>query len=521
MRAHLIGGGIASMAAAVYLIREAGYRGEDIVVYERTSGVGGSLAVLGDADIGYIYPGGRVMEHQYRCATDLFSAIPSCIDPSASIWEDVLTFNAEFGWEDHARLIGEDGLPVRQGPMGIGARDQLNMLRLLLTPEQYLQGKSVEDCVSPALFRSAFWIIWSAFLGFRPKHGVIEMRRYMLRFMHILPKFWDLTFILRTRFNQHQAIVEPIQAWLHERGVQIETGISIEDISLTEERGGFAAVDLRTKCDGGEAAEAISVQPGDLVFVTNGSQVANMTVGSMDAPPAPSSAMDPWMLWRRLAAKRPGLGNPGAVADNTHESTWYSFTVTDRGRLFADRMEKLSGSEAGRGGLMTLRCSNWLITLTRFHHPNAIGQPDDAFVWWGFGIFPERPGNLTGKTMFECTGEEILREVLFHLRFGGDTDEIVRTSICRPCLLPYGNSVFLYQNLTDRPPVVPQGARNLAFIGQFCEQPSDTVFTIEYSIRSAWTAVHRLTGKGRPPPPVYKGYRDPRVLWRAARTMMR
>ena len=62
---------------------------------------------------------------------------------------------------------------------------------------------------------------------------------------------------------------------------------------------------------------------------------------------------------------------------------------------------------------------------------------------------------------------------------------------------------------------MPEGSSNLAFIGQFCELPEDVVFTVEYSIRSAQTAVYALLGLEREPPAVYQGEFDPRVLYKA------
>ena len=43
----------------------------------------------------------------------------------------------------------------------------------------------------------------------------------------------------------------------------------------------------------------------------------------------------------------------------------------------------------------------------------------------------------------------------------------------------------------DRPDVVPQGAVNFAFLGQFAETARDTIFTTEYSIiRTGMEAVY-------------------------------
>ena len=61
----------------------------------------------------------------------------------------------------------------------------------------------------------------------------------------------------------------------------------------------------------------------------------------------------------------------------------------------------------------------------------------------------------------------------------------------------------------------PDGSKNLAFVGQFCELPDDVVFTVEYSIRSAQMAVYSLLGLEREPPPVYKGQFNARVLLEA------
>jgi oleate hydratase len=85
--------------------------------------------------------------------------------------------------------------------------------------------------------------------------------------------------------------------------------------------------------------------------------------------------------------------------------------------------------------------------------------------------------------------------------------------------MPFITSQFLARAHGDRPEVVPEGWMNLAFTGQFCELPDDVVFTVEYSIRSAASAVYALLGLNRKPPPVYNGQYDPRVLYQALKTL--
>jgi oleate hydratase len=87
--------------------------------------------------------------------------------------------------------------------------------------------------------------------------------------------------------------------------------------------------------------------------------------------------------------------------------------------------------------------------------------------------------------------------------------------------MPYITSQFLARRRADRPQVVPEGSVNLAFIGQFAEVPDDVVFTVEYSVRTAWTAVAQLLNLDNRPPAVYKGHHDPHVLAAALETMHR
>jgi oleate hydratase len=169
----------------------------------------------------------------------------------------------------------------------------------------------------------------------------------------------------------------------------------------------------------------------------------------------------------------------------------------------------------GEGGLITFMDSGWLMSIVLPHQPHFIGQPDDVNVFWGYGLSVDKPGDLVNKPMSACTGREILTEVLGHLRIEEEEGRILETSTCIPCMMPFITSQFLRRERGDRPQVVPEGSTNLAFVGQFCELPDDVVFTVEYSVRSAQTAVYSLLGLERNPPVVYKGTHDPRVLYRA------
>ena len=121
-------------------------------------------------------------------------------------------------------------------------------------------------------------------------------------------------------------------------------------------------------------------------------------------------------------------------------------------------MTTLTGSETGSGGLLTLKDSGWVLSLTIFDQPEVLEQPKGATVWWGYGLYPERNGDFVKKRMDQCTGAEILEEILRATAVRRQTDAIMASSICIPCNLPYVNNIWLPRSRGDKPPVVPEGA---------------------------------------------------------------
>lgn len=512
MKAHVVGGGIASLTAAAYLIKDAGLLGSNIHIYEMTDAMGGALDAGGSPETGYVMRGGRMFEEKYQCTRELLSFIPAIHDANKSVTQDIDDFYETSGWYDKARLIDKHGIVVDATHFGLTHRDRLELMELCLRPEATLGGKRIADCFSPAFFATNFWYMLATIYAFVPWHSAMEMRRYLLRFVHLLPSMATMAAVQRTRFNQYEAIVKPLTDWLGRLGVHLVTGTRVTNVDFRPSREGITA--NRLYLSSKEEASEIEVAADDLVFVTNGSMVADASFGSMTrAPQLISTKTDgSWTLWEKLARGRSDFGNPAVFCDHVNESAWESFTFTSRGPLLRRLMEELSGQAAGRGGLMTLKESNWLLTITMFHPPHFTGQPDDVSVGWGYGLYIDRPGNYVNKPMKACTGAEILEEAAGHLNFTAHLDEIRESSICIPCMLPYAGSVFMPRSRGDRPEVVPRGSTNFAFLGQFTEMPDDTVFTVEYSVRSGREAVSTLLGLRQRPPSVYKGEYDFAVL---------
>jgi oleate hydratase len=242
----------------------------------------------------------------------------------------------------------------------------------------------------------------------------------------------------------------------------------------------------------------------------------------MNEAPKAQGGRRSWALWKRLAQGRKDFGNPAVFFDaaKAPDRRWVTFTVTTTGTEFIDRMTKLTGNQPGTGGLVTLKDSGWLLSLSIFLQPEIVNQPKGTYVWWGYGLYPERHGAYVPKRMAECTGAEILEEVVRQLRFDDQLDAIKGSSICIPCDMPYVNNIWMPRRRADRPSVVPEGSTNLGLIGQYVEVERDVTFTIEYSARTAWEAVRLLLKRGPAPPPVYQGQYDLMALLGALKVFL-
>jgi oleate hydratase len=499
-KAYLVGGGIGSLAAAAFLIRDGGWPGANISIMEAGSLMGGSLDGAGDAERGYSMRGGRMFTtDNYECTWDLFKSIPSLEQPGRSVFEETVAFNEQHVSHGMARLVDKRRAKVPVTSMGFSMQDRLELLKLSNADEADLGTSCITDHLSPAFFETEFWFMWSTTFAFQPWHSAVEFRRYLHRFLLEFSRIETLAGVKRTIYNQYDSLVAPLQQWLLVQGVQLISHCTVTGLDHTTENGDFRVIGLHCTANG--QSEIRTLDEGDLVFVQNGSMTDASSLGSMrEAPPKLSKACDgSWTLWEKLACEHPSFGNPAVFNSCVAQSNWASFTVTLKDPAFFDQMQRFSGNEAGTGGLVTFKDSNWLMSIVLAHQPHFANQPADVQVFWGYGLFPDRVGNFVAKPMADCNGAEILQELCGHLRFDLDT---VATANCIPCRMPYITSMFMPRGPGDRPLPVPPQSKNLAFVSQFVEVPLDTVFTVEYSVRAAQMAVYQLLDITRAIPPV-------------------
>ena len=513
VKVYLVGGGIASMAAAAFMIRDGDIAGHNITILEELDKVGGAMDGSGSPEAGYLLRGGRMFESKYLCTFELFSSIPT-LDGSQSVTAETLGWNKTMKTSSKSRLF-RNGKRQTAPEFGLSEKHILTIERLAIEPEGMLGNSTIADQFDPTFFKTDFWFMWGTTFAFQPWHSAVEFKRYLVRFAHMVSGFERLEGILRTVYNQYDSMIRPLEKWLDERGVVFQLNTRVIDLRFDRQDGKIAVTGIAYERDG--KAGEIAVRATDHVLVTLGSMTEASSVGGMDTAPVLNGKADggAWTLWETIAKDQPGFGRPSVFAEHIGQSKWLSFTTTMHGPGLLRIVRDLTGNVPGEGGLITFPDSNWLASIVIPHQPHFMDQPEGVSVLWGYGLSVDQPGNFVKKAMSACTGREIMTEILGHLHIEAEASRILETSICIPCMMPFITSQFLPRIKGDRPPVFPNGSKNLAFMGQFCEQPDDVVFTVEYSIRSAQTAVYALLGLKREPPAVYMGKFDPRVLYKA------
>ncbi|MBY0445896.1 MAG: oleate hydratase, partial [Burkholderiales bacterium] len=311
LKATLIGGGVGSLAAAAFMIRDGGIPAQNISILEALPRLGGSLDADGDGRAGYSLRGGRMLTtDNYECTWHLFKTIPSIISPEKTVFQETLEFNEIFKSHAMARLVDCRRAKVHVSSMGFSMQDRLELLKLSSADEEELGASCITDWLSPAFFESEFWFMWVTTFAFQPWHSAVEFKRYLHRFMMEFSRIETLGGVKRTIYNQYDSLVLPLQRWLQEQGVHFEMNCTVTDMDIQTEQGAHTVTGLHYKRDDG-ATGFIDIAAGDLVFFQNASMTDASSLGSMQCAPEKRNKAQcgGWDLWEIIASGGPEFGN--------------------------------------------------------------------------------------------------------------------------------------------------------------------------------------------------------------------
>lgn len=522
--AYIIGTGLAALSAACYLVRDGQMKGERIHIFEKDPIPGGACDGFEYPGVGYVMRGGREMDNHFEVMWDLFHSIPSIETEGVSVLDEYYWLNKEDPNYSLCRATvnrGQDAHTDKK--FAVSDKAQMEIMRLFFTPDEELYDKRIDEYFDDEVFDSNFWLYWRTMFAFENWHSALEMKRYIKRYIHHIGGLPDFTALRFTKYNQYESMILPMVKYLENAGVVFHYNTKVVNVEFDVTSNRKQATRIEIEAEG--ETRFVDLTEDDLVFITNGGCVENSAMGSQNTPAPYNPEIKPgggWDMWRRIAAQSPDFGNPDKFCYDSKLCNWMSATVETLDQRIIPYITNICKRDpfTGKvvtGGIVSVKDSSWLLSWTINRQPQFRSQPKDHCLVWVYALFNDRPGDYVKKPMRDCTGKEICMEWLYHIGVPeNEIEELAENSANTvPVMMPYIDAFFMPRNDTDRPKVVPDGAVNFAFIGQFAETARDTIFTTEYSMRTGMEAVYTLLNVDRGVPEVWCSTYDVRDLLNA------
>lgn len=522
--AYIIGTGLAALSAACYLVRDGQMKGERIHIFEKDPIPGGACDGFEYPGVGYVMRGGREMDNHFEVMWDLFRSIPSIETEGVSVLDEYYWLNKEDPNYSLCRATvnrGQDAHTDKK--FAVSDKAQMEIMRLFFTPDEELYDKRIDEYFDDEVFDSNFWLYWRTMFAFENWHSALEMKRYIKRYIHHIGGLPDFTALRFTKYNQYESMILPMVKYLENAGVVFHYNTKVVNVEFDVTSNRKQATRIELEAEG--ETRIVDFTEDDLVFITNGGCVENSAMGSQNTPAPYNPEIKPgggWDMWRRIAAQSPDFGNPDKFCYDSELCNWMSATVETLDQRIIPYITNICKRDpfTGKvvtGGIVSVKDSSWLLSWTINRQPQFRSQPKDHCLVWVYALFNDKPGDYVKKPMRDCTGKEICMEWLYHIGVPeNEIEELAENSANTvPVMMPYIDAFFMPRNDTDRPKVVPDGAVNFAFIGQFAETARDTIFTTEYSMRTGMEAVYTLLNVDRGVPEVWGSTYDVRDLLNA------
>lgn len=522
--AYIIGTGLAALSAACYLVRDGQMKGERIHIFEKDPIPGDACDGFEYPGVGYVMRGGREMDNHFEVMWDLFHSIPSIETEGVSVLDEYYWLNKEDPNYSLCRATvnrGQDAHTDKK--FAVSDKAQMEIMRLFFTPDEELYDKRIDEYFDDEVFDSNFWLYWRTMFAFENWHSALEMKRYIKRYIHHIGGLPDFTALRFTKYNQYESMILPMVKYLENAGVVFHYNTKVVNVEFDVTSNRKQATRIEIEAEG--ETRFVDLTEDDLVFITNGGCVENSAMGSQNTPAPYNPEIKPgggWDMWRRIAAQSPDFGNPDKFCYDSELCNWMSATVETLDQRIIPYITNICKRDpfTGKvvtGGIVSVKDSSWLLSWTINRQPQFRSQPKDHCLVWVYALFNDRPGDYVKKPMRDCTGKEICMEWLYHIGVPeNEIEELAENSANTvPVMMPYIDAFFMPRNDTDRPKVVPDGAVNFAFIGQFAETARDTIFTTEYSMRTGMEAVYTLLNVDRGVPEVWCSTYDVRDLLNA------
>ena len=526
--AYIIGTGLAGLSAAFYLLRDGQMKGEHIHLLEKLDLAGGSCDGRKDTTKGFYMRGGREMDNHFECMWDMFRSVPSIETPDVSVLDEYYWLNKHDPNYSLCRATVNRGEDAHTDKLfKLDKKSAMALSKLFITPEKDLENKKISDVLPNTFWSTNFWLYWQTMFAFQKWSSALEMKRYLCRYVHHIDGLPDFSALRFTKYNQYESMILPLTKYLESHGVKIEYGMNVKNVIFENTKDKKVATQIIYEKEGEE--KTIDIIEDDLVFITNGCCTDTSCYGDQTHVPDLSKIKngygESWNLWKNIAkqALNGEFGNPDKFCSHVDETNWMSATIEVSDDKIINHIINICkrdprDGKVTTGGIVTVKDSmdNWYLSWTINRQPQFKSQNKDSILVWLYALNTTKNGNFIKKPIQDCTGKEVCEEWLYHIGVEDKKIEMYADKCnTTTCYMPYINAFFEPREEIDRPLVVPNGAVNFAFIGQFAETPRDTIFTTEYSIRTGMEAVYTLLKVDRAVPEVWGSKYDVRELLKA------
>ncbi|MBC9709085.1 MAG: oleate hydratase, partial [Enterococcus sp.] len=366
----------------------------------------------------------------------------------------------------------------------------------------------------PHFFETNFWFMWETTFAFRTRSSAQELRRYMHQMIYEFTQIEHLVGVNRTRYNQYESIMLPLIEYLKEQGCKIILNRRVTDWEFKETpmQDEITVTGLKMTNTLTQEEEHVVVDEDTAVIFTNGSITDSATLGDYETPAVEN--MDygaASSLWKKASERFYNLGNPDKFFADRDASEWVSFTLTTKNHLLLNEITRITTQEPGNAlnsfisttPITPLGQKDVNMSIVVHHQPHFTSQKPNETVIWGYFLYPRRRGEFVDKQYIKMNGKEMLEELIGQLskvdpgpvNIREKETEIFDSVINNiPVYMPYASALFNNRAKSDRPKVIPKHSTNLAFTGEFVEQPYQMIFTEQSAVRSGEIAAFHFAG---------------------------
>lgn len=483
-RAYLTERSLESLLAAFYLIKDGDFPGDKITIY----GKGRLDKIQGDCGKEKF----ELPEFLEREGKDSFWNMFSMIS-SFEEKEKSVTRQIQESFQD--RIFAISGKSGGNYGAALSGRDWGKLFRLLVTGKTGLGEQTIEDWFggNSHFFVTHFWYLCQVLYRFQ-KWSSLSVFQQCLKNKMIQEKgIFGEEYLHNIPGDFYSSFIRPLERYLQSQGVIFENQSQVTDIDFLPGEKIQAKVLHILK---NEKEEFVVLQDEDLCFITSGQTVEWEGAGDWCRKISTTQNRDNFReLWMKICSKKKGLGDPVVFFQREEKTTLLGFTFSCQKDLLLEAVRGEIGTSLKNGDMITLKESGWFISFRKVRCSRSGSGKEDQITIWGYALYPGEKGDFVKKSMADCTGREVFRELLYHLHISAMERELENgVTEARLCKIPYANAVYMTLKSGNTPRIIPRGAVNLAVLTPYVLTEKGGVYTKAQAVENAQAAVCDLLG---------------------------